>query len=46
MNNVKSIITSHNAHIARKNKPQDKGIVNRGIGSIKKFGGPGFEGHF
>jgi hypothetical protein len=28
MNNVKSIITKHNAHIARKSKPQDKGIVN------------------
>ena len=28
MNNVKSIITKHNAHIAGKNKPQDKGIVS------------------
>jgi hypothetical protein len=30
MNNVKSIITKHNAYIARKNKPQDKDIVNCG----------------
>ena len=28
MSNVKSIITKHNAHIARKNKAQDKGTVN------------------
>jgi hypothetical protein len=28
MSNVKSIITRHNAHIARKNKAQDKGTVN------------------
>ena len=28
MSNVKSIITKHNAQIARKNKAQDKGTVN------------------
>ena len=28
MSNVKSIITKHNAHIARKNKAQGKGTVN------------------